>query len=826
MARFRAPSVDSEDDDQMSSSEQQQSEGSEYVPSHHEDEEYVSEEYEETSEEDEDTSVTPPPVDEKRVDASVIPWAREIGVEPQRMHVMQSTLFRLPEEAAAFKERFRGRWSSRRVATGRASFAANVEPQPFKPTRKYARVDSSASAVRGNESLLVDAGLAMGRSFRVGWGPGGKIVHVGALCGVSSKSKSSANSSVVHITTVPVFSTSEKEASERASRLLSCNLQHSPIEHDADGVPCANPSKDLSFSSFASLFPSNDRSFEANLFRLGQALFDHLELSVPDALGADIRAKIAIMRRRRAFSDCLQSAVASSVDSDVRGRAAEDWAATVYAFLTGNQLDKACDAAIDAGNVKLATLLSQVPGDQEFREDLRMQLALWQEQRIDAHIDVNVRRIYALLAGVVDILEGSKGTGPERCPDLSLAADLDWKRAFGLHLWFGQRMDTPIADAFTSYCRASEDTSTNTSQPIPWYRESSASDESEFLWKLPQDSHPPDALFSLIRLFSEPSCSLSDILTPLSFSSSPVDYRLPWHLYIVLSRCLRVRDFADRGEPVVDSLPNDETDNEPRVEGHSPSADLLANSYAHQLEKVGLIQEAVFVLLHIEGSAGRRRAIKDLLSRSASRLDDYMTRGLVGSLKIPLTWVNEAKATYALSEGAVYRAYELYLSAEMYNAAHNIAVLELAPDAVIREDLELLTNLFQKFVGQPVDDWNLRGKLFLDYVHAMTRLPKLREHIIQIDAVPDASQATELEELSRSVPKLISLLPDVLPDHNNLRYKAALSEMITGLTLQLDQVRPLAIQSQLRAPLTTEATRLRHIHATAYERFLRTIQVA
>lgn len=104
MARFRAPSVDSEDDDQMSSSEQQQSEGSEYVPSHHEDEEYVSEEYEETSEEDEDTSVTPPPVDEKRVDASVIPWAREIGVEPQRMHVMQSTLFRLPEEAAAFKE--------------------------------------------------------------------------------------------------------------------------------------------------------------------------------------------------------------------------------------------------------------------------------------------------------------------------------------------------------------------------------------------------------------------------------------------------------------------------------------------------------------------------------------------------------------------------------------------------------------------------------------------------------------------------------------------------------------------------------------------------
>jgi nuclear pore complex protein Nup98-Nup96 len=54
---------------------------------------------------------------------------------------------------------------------------------PFKPTRKYARVESAASAVGGNEGVVVDAGLALGRSFRVGWGPGGIIVHLGELCG-------------------------------------------------------------------------------------------------------------------------------------------------------------------------------------------------------------------------------------------------------------------------------------------------------------------------------------------------------------------------------------------------------------------------------------------------------------------------------------------------------------------------------------------------------------------------------------------------------------------------------------------------------------------
>jgi hypothetical protein len=39
----------------------------------------------------------------------------------------------------------------------------------------------------------------------------------------------------------------------------------------------------------------------------------------------------------------------------------------------------------------------------------------------------------------------------------------------------------------------------------------------------------------------------------------------------------------------------------------------------------------------------REKAIRDLLLRSAPKLDDWMTRGMAGSLKIPLSWINEAK---------------------------------------------------------------------------------------------------------------------------------------------------------------------------------------
>ena len=42
------------------------------------------------------------------------------------------------------------------------------------------------------------------------------------------------------------------------------------------------------------------------------------------------------------------------------------------------------------------------------------------------------------------------------------------------------------------------------------------------------------------------------------------------------------------------------------------------------------------------------KAIKELLTRSGAKLDDWVTRGLVGSLRIPMPWVNEAKVWHFL----------------------------------------------------------------------------------------------------------------------------------------------------------------------------------
>lgn len=370
-----------------------------------------------------------------------------------------------------------------------------------------------------------------------------------------------------------------------------------------DNIPFANPSPTLRFSSFSSLYAAGNRSYEAAIYRLGHALFDDIDLRLKvGGVTPDIQNRIMSVRRKAALSAWLEEAVAHSVDASLKSNPSAN---SVFMLLTGNQVEKACEAAMDSGNPKLATLISQAGGDFEFREDLKEQLEIWRDERVDVHIDEGIRKVYAMLAGVLDAVEGSKGTGLEKCKDVDIYEGLDWKRAFGIHLWFVQPLDASIAQVFESYDQQRSESAERIAGPRAWYSEHPPTSSSlVHVWNLPPPTSIPDALFSLIKLHADPTCSLSDILSPLSFGPSPLDYSLSWHLYIILSRCMRVRDFSDRGDPGIQSQNEDNEEDGDGVEGHSPSADLLASEYALQLENMGLLQEAVFVLLHIEGSLG------------------------------------------------------------------------------------------------------------------------------------------------------------------------------------------------------------------------------
>ena len=135
----------------------------------------VAEEDEETEEEQEGAEDEP------------TAWAKQLNLEPHKVNVMQTSLFRIPElEKVTTKDNFtflRRRlppdiMSEPKLSRTRTTFA---EPRAQPPPRKYVRVSLDESVSATNENVLVDAGLYFGRSFRAGWGPGNKLVHLGKL---------------------------------------------------------------------------------------------------------------------------------------------------------------------------------------------------------------------------------------------------------------------------------------------------------------------------------------------------------------------------------------------------------------------------------------------------------------------------------------------------------------------------------------------------------------------------------------------------------------------------------------------------------------------
>ena len=69
---------------------------------------------------------------------------------------------------------------------------------------EYQKTPLVSSVSKGGEGALADAGLALGRSFRAGWGPNGELVHLGHIAGPRATVQP-PNTSQVLVQTVEVF---------------------------------------------------------------------------------------------------------------------------------------------------------------------------------------------------------------------------------------------------------------------------------------------------------------------------------------------------------------------------------------------------------------------------------------------------------------------------------------------------------------------------------------------------------------------------------------------------------------------------------------------
>lgn len=365
----------------------------------------------------------------------------------------------------------------------------------------------------------------------------------------------------------------------------------------------ACPSGSLVFATFASLFPPHDNCHEAQVWRQGVALFDPPEQQPTSAyIPPSIKHRLIAIQRRTALSEWLASTVAPSVANALRAESSSVQKA--FTRLTGHQIEEAVEDATADGNLRLAMLLSQAGGDVEFRADLDDQLTIWVAEGADRFVAEAYRKCIAVLAGVTHIWRSPRKSPRGEAGEVNVVKGLDWKRTFGLALWYGEG-----SEGGEGYERALDQYEQTMGRdeatlPLPWYMEDYPPESSPLVSSSSTATtssstnivlEEADALLELLRLATAKT-PLERAIYPRAFSPSKLDYRMTWHLYVLLSRAMRLKDFSDRQESFEDV--------DSGTEGHSEMADSVTCAYAAQLEGLGQIQEAAFVLLHLEHSEG------------------------------------------------------------------------------------------------------------------------------------------------------------------------------------------------------------------------------
>ena len=77
---------------------------------------------------------------------------------------------------------------------------------------------------------------------------------------------------------------------------------------------------------------------------------------------------------------------------------------------------------------------------------------------------------------------------------------------------------------------------------------------------------------------------------------------------------------------------------------------------------------------------------------------------------MPAEWIHQANAARFGAAGDVFAEYHELVDAKLYDAAHKILVKQLAPEAVLRDDLRLLGKLCA-MIGGRARDWEYGGKV-------------------------------------------------------------------------------------------------------------------
>lgn len=389
---------------------------------------------------------------------------------------------------------------------------------------------------------------------------------------------------------------------------------------------------------------------------------------------------------------------------------------SIFSMLTGNRLLDACKLATDCQDYRLALLLAQSSGGNEtFRNMIKKQIKEWLISGTDKYLNSERLKFYVLISGCMTL------NSDNDTQIINVCENLDWKRQFGLHLWYNCLPINSIHDSLNLFEQSLSNNLCN--KPLPPYLEDSISPESTNNSAKPSttssskmnaslltgfkssqfEGQPTnstkkelfDTCFHLIKLYCDDKYPIADIISPLSHNSNQLDYRLSWHLAMALV-----------------SLNYNFISKE--------CLETLHESYASQLQSIGLWHWSVFVLMHLGDENRRETCVKNYLSHyvtSESELNEK-EKFLIEKLMVPSEWVFSYKALRAKYEYQYESQFKLLVKAHHWNEAHSVLIDLLAPDLFIKQNLKTLNEYLIPLSkeSESINKWNLGGQIYIDYI--------------------------------------------------------------------------------------------------------------
>ncbi|KAJ4965646.1 hypothetical protein NE237_017495 [Protea cynaroides] len=575
--------------------------------------------------------------------------------------------------------------------------------------------------VTGHHSkYIVDAGLFMGRSFRVGWGPNGVLVHSGTPVGSTGPG---VLSSIVNVEKVAINKVVRDENNKVKEELIDCCFAsplslHKLISHETMEVEVG--SFRLKLQKVASnrlMLPEICRSYidiiekqldvprlsasarvvlmhQVMVWELIKVLFSAREISgrstpvdvddEEDLLddkkdASDIDPEALPFVRRAQFSYWLQESVCHRVQEEISCLNESCDLEHILLLLTGRQLDAAVELSASRGDVRLACLLSQAGGSIVNRSDMARQLDLWRTNGLDFNFIENDRlRLYELLAGNIQgALQNSK---------------IDWKRYLGLLMWYQLPPDTSLPVIVHTYQQLLDDG--RAPYPVPIYIDEGSVEEA-VNWSLGDRF---DLAYYLMLLHANGESEVGVLKTMFSAFSSTydaLDYHMLWHQRSVL-------------EAVGAFCSND--------------LHILDMSFVSQLLCLGQCHWAIYVALHMPYRDDfpylQATLIREILFQYCESWSSQMLqRQFIEDLGVPSEWLHEAMATYFHYQGDLLQAFEHFLECSSWQKAHSIFVTSLAHSLFLsakHSEIWRLAASMEEHKSE-IADWDLGAGIYISF---------------------------------------------------------------------------------------------------------------